>query len=366
MPHAPSEQLRRLAALVRAPLLGESVPEDHVDPKLVNFAIRRHRVGPLLHIALQSGRPAANDDDLAQLAQHYRANAIQVAATELLLRNVASLYSAAGIPWLAFKGLALARQLYPKPAWRHSNDVDILVPPDCFAGAMRALKGDGFVIVNTTLHPEHIVERLVGSLAKDIMLRQAKSGISVELHRRLFFARTEEARFAPLADAFKPRLSLAALDVPIPPAGAGQSLYLLIHGASSRWFRLKWLTDLLPLMRGMDAAQMSLVADTAERMKAAVTVKATFKLLRCVFGEISFDPMQAWLDEPAGRRLVDARLAAYLEALDDPEAMTATRPGDQFDSLNLYYAMMDNAGYRAAVLTRGAAWTALKTLRRLL
>lgn len=365
MRQAPSEQLLRLAALVRAPLLGEPTPEFPIDPRLIDFAIRRHRVGPLLHAAVETRLWTVPVPDRTPLAQHYRTNAIHVATTDLFLRSLAEIFCDAHIAWLAFKGLVLAERFYPKREWRQSNDVDILVPPADFARAMQVLKSKGFAIVNTKLAPDHVLERMTAALAKDVMMKHAKSGVSVEVHRRLFFSRAEETRVAAMAQTFAPRQSLSPADIPTPALGAGHSLYLLLHGASSRWFRLKWLVDLLPLLKSMDTAQMTGVADMAERLRAAVTVKATLGLLGQVFGEAPLGALEPWLNETTGRAAVAQRQATYLAALDDATAQSATRKDDELDSLRLYYEIVDNAGYRGAVLVRGAAWVALKAARRL-
>ncbi len=357
-----SEQLQRLAALIRAPLLGETAPAGAVDSALADFAVRRHRVGPLLQAALRTAdfqiEPAVAD----MLAQQYRVNAIRYVLTDAFLKDLARKFRAADIPWLAFKGILLARQLYIDPAWRHCHDVDVLVPPRMHAKATQILESNGFSVVNTQLSPEHWLERASAAIAKDVMLSQPKSGIRVELHRRLLFGRTEEKREPLLRDAFQPRLGLTDTDIPTAPVGAGFTLYLLLHGASSRWFRLKWLVDLVPLARRIDAAQVHDLATAARRLRAETTVKAGLMLLRRVFGDLSNDALQAWLDEPAGRDMADARAQTYLSALDRARANQGNIEGNRFDSLNLYYSMMDNPGYRAAVLLRGGAWTVLRVL----
>ncbi len=362
MPPEISQPLRQLAALLRAPLLGEAPSAAAVDPQITEFGIRRHRVGPLLYAAQKTGNLNADAAVLARLAQQYRTNVFRVAMTDGLLRDLAGKFFAARIPWLTFKGVPLARQLYPDPAWRHSHDVDVLVPATQHARASRLLLANGFEITNTHLRPDHWIERSMAAIAKDVMFHHPKMGIDLELHRRLFFGRGEENNIPLLRETFQPRLSQAPSDIPVAPAGAGAALYLLLHGASSRWFRLKWLADLLPLTRRIDAAEFEAIAAAAGRMGAETTAKAGLLLFDWVFGDVITGPLRLWLRESAGRDAVEARARTYLEALDRSAASQASVEGDRFDSLNMYYSTLDSAGYRAAVVLRGGAWVALRAL----
>jgi hypothetical protein len=360
-----SDRLRRLAALIRPPLLGEAPAPFAIDAALARFAIHRHRVGPLLAAAAGIAANGPDSDTAALLERTLHKNALLQMAAEWQIRNIGDKFEAVGIPWLAFKGLSLARQLYRESVWRQSHDIDILVAPQSFPQAARLLRDEGFAIVNTQLPPDHWIERMIARLAKDIMLRDGKSGPAVELHRRLFFAREVEPRVPLLRAAFQPRLRQDKTDIPAPPLGAGLALYLLLHGASCRWFRLKWLADLLPLFAKLDPAALIALADAAEDSNCAVTVKAALVLCGLVFGEIPLGPIAPWLAETAGAHRVEIRTREFLRALDDADARESRKNGDRFDALTMYYTMMDGTGYRGAVLLRGGAWVALRTAGRL-
>jgi len=198
------------------------------------------------------------------------------------------------------------------------------------------------------------------------MLFQPRLRMHLELHRRLFFGRAEERRSPLLADTFRPRLGASSTDVPSPDVGAGLALYLLLHGASSRWFRLKWLVDLHPLLAGMTPSQVEILVTAAHDMKATATVTAGLRLFEQVFETSLPEPWHSWLAETAGDRGVEGRLAAYIAALNRPDAASATRQGDQFDSLDMYFRFIDSFGYRTAVILRGGAWIAIRALGRLL
>ncbi len=245
------------------------------------------------------------------------------------------------------------------------NDVDVLVPPKRFGEALRLLRQIGFPIVHTRRDPDHWTERCMARLAKDVMLRDKKSGLNIELHRRLFFARAEEKNAPLLRDGFAPRLGPAKTDIPSPAAGAALALYLLLHGASSRWFRLKWLVDLLPLISKIDRTDVHAIAGAADQLNAAVSVKAGLQLFAWVFGEEALGPVAPWLNERPGKSRIDARAEIFLHAIDRLDASFPAREGAQLDSLDVYYAVADSPSYRAAVLLRGGAWIALRSLSKL-
>ena len=307
------------------------------------------------------------DPEAAELlAQHYRENIFTLGKTDIALKEIGARFFANRIPWLTFKGLPLARQLYPEPGWRLSHDIDLLVPPHVFAKARTLLTDDGFVVVNTQLPSEHWLERAMEGIAKDVALKQTRSRLLIELHRRLFFSGTEEIRDPLLRNTFKLRFATSAKDIPVPELSAGMALYLALHGASARWFRLKWLIDLLPLLKMLDDEQKCALIDAAERVKGTVSVKAAFLLLGRVFEDVRLGPIGEWLGEPGGKAIVEARAADYLAALDNQDADSPKSNKRRFGALDLHYSMMDGWRYRSAVLTRGAAWMALNTLRHLL
>ena len=359
-----SDSIRWLAALVRAPLTGEAPPAVAVDRDFVEFAIRRHRVGPLLYVAQAAWNSESAHAKL--LAVHYLDNARRFASSELFLKDLADKFCTEKIPWLTFKGVTLARQLYPEPNWRQVNDVDVLVPPDRFGDALQMMRRSGLSIIHTRRDPDFWVEKCMARLAKDVMLRDERLGLNVELHRRLFFARAEENQAVLLRNAFSPHLSPAGSDMPSPPVGAALALYLLLHGANSRWFRMKWLVDLLAILARMGEVDVHAIADTADQLRATVSVKAGLRIFAWVFGDAALGPAASWLNETAGRDKIEARARIFLHALEQLDATGPAREGDRLDSLDVYYAIAESVSYRSAALLRGGAWIALRALCKIL
>jgi hypothetical protein len=81
--------------------------------------------------------PAANE-----LQQAYRLHAIQAALHEINIKEVLTLFRAAGIESLLVKGWAIAR-LYSEPGTRAYGDIDLCVRPSDYSAARDVLSASG-------------------------------------------------------------------------------------------------------------------------------------------------------------------------------------------------------------------------------
>jgi hypothetical protein len=119
--------------------LNDSIPW----PEVLDLA-EAHRLGSLLYDAVQQASLAIPGPILRQLHQSY----YQVAASNTLrfgeLRPILSSFSAAGIPVLLLKGVALAVTVYGNPALRPMGDLDLLVPRHLVREVPRLLEPLGY------------------------------------------------------------------------------------------------------------------------------------------------------------------------------------------------------------------------------
>ena len=83
-----------------------------IDPALVDFAIQRHRVGPLLYARAREGAVRLDRDAELRLKRHAEANAKRAAMAEWLQARIVRHLGGTRIPSLIFKGGSLARRLY--------------------------------------------------------------------------------------------------------------------------------------------------------------------------------------------------------------------------------------------------------------
>lgn len=201
---------------------------------------RQHRLQPLLHCLLEDRPDAASrvpESWREVWRDAYRRSTLQALAAKATMVRAARILDDAGIAHAALKGAWLAWHAYPHPAMRPMRDLDILVAPASLEQAYRALVANGFA--DTTGAPlSHAT--LAQGLKHLPALRDATTGIHVEIHGRLF-----EHVLPAQADAFlsRPDDLLAARQwLPLERAriaylGAEENLlHLAVHSACEHRF----------------------------------------------------------------------------------------------------------------------------------
>ncbi|WP_156930402.1 nucleotidyltransferase domain-containing protein [Sphingomonas jaspsi] len=198
----------------------------------------RHRVEGLAW----DGLVAANADVPAELAAILRKRATAIAAGQLQALTAAATiqqsFDAQQIDLLFLKGFTLAALTYPHPQAKDSCDIDVLVSRSDIAKAAGALRTVGFE--NTVPGPARSATDWHQSRKESVWVHPG-SGQQVDLHSRL----ADNPALIQHID-----LSAARQQVELGNrtfatlADAPLYAYLCVHGASSAWFRLKWLADL--------------------------------------------------------------------------------------------------------------------------
>lgn len=227
--------------------------EAGLDWPLVARIAKRHRVEALAWSALKRAEilpPAAVAAALAQAADETARQNLQIAVESQRLRQM---LERAGIPTLFMKGISLGALAYGTILLKAGWDIDILVPPDRIPAAAKLLRESGYTPVLPAITGDlaPIVEWHRGS--KESVWRDAGRGLHVELHSALSDLPLIPGigTDSPCQDVQVARgVSLTTL------AGDELFAYLCVHGASSAWFRLKWLADLAALISGCDTAEI--------------------------------------------------------------------------------------------------------------
>ena len=92
--------------------------------------------------------------------------------------------------------------------------------------------------------------------------------------------------------------------------------YLCVHGASSAWFRLKWVCDLAALLHGKDHEQIERLYDQSLQLGAGRAAAQALLVADSVFGisapdtlrqRLRADRLNRWLANIALRQLMDER-----------------------------------------------------------
>lgn len=221
------------------------------------------------------------------------------------------------------KGLPVAALVYDKPLLKASVDIDILVNPDELHQASTLLSAHGYRLIEPAgdagaLHAWH-------SNRKDSEWERQGPTLRVDLHTRL---------------ADNPRL-LAGLNASAPSQSAdlGQGLafatlateplfaHLAVHGASSAWFRLKWLSDFAGLLFGLESARIEQIYRRSEAFGAARAAGQALLLADALFDSLAALPhlRSELAAQPATQCLFRAALGQLAQP--DPVEPTATRLG---------------------------------------
>src|SRR6202008_1164170 len=88
--------------------------------------------------------------------------------------------------------------------------------------------------------------------------------------------------------------------------------YLCVHGASSAWFRLKWVADLAAFLGGRSPEEIARLHDRAQEYGAGRAAAQALLLVEQIFSieigsglrqQIADDSMNCWLVAVASRQL---------------------------------------------------------------
>ena len=270
-------------------------------PRLLQIA-RRHRVQGLVHHGLAGSATvlppeisAALKADASAIAQ---AN-LGIAAESLRLRR---LFDDAHLPLLFLKGISLAMLAYGNLSLKMGWDIDLLVAPDRLDDACAILRRAGY---ETVLPPPGLAQEQFHRWhehSKESVWRSGQ-GFHVELHTRL----ADNAMMVPALGVASERQEVVIAPGASLPTLAEDQLfaYLCVHGASSGWFRLKWLADLAALLAPLGPAEVVRLYRRSQQLGASRTAALALLLWSRLLAGILPDSLRAELEAATvNRRLV--------------------------------------------------------------
>jgi hypothetical protein len=212
---------------------------------------RFHRVQGLAWSGLRSSGAEVPADVAASLS----ADAKTIAASNLNASVEAEAlfrqFENAGIPLLFVKGLTVGALAYPRPLLKMGWDIDLLIGERDLGRAAAELESRGY-------------QRIIPAPSADLMNwnRRSKESVwarsderlYVELHTRL----ADNSALIPGIGMNSKRQQVELESGASLPTLAADELfaYLCVHGASSLWFRLKWITDLAAILHRRSADEV--------------------------------------------------------------------------------------------------------------
>ena len=266
--------------------------------------VDRHRVSALTARALEKFAPPEIAAALTDRARDDVAANLRAAAASASLD---ALFEAAVIPRLYLKGLTLSALAYGDPFLKASADIDLLVAPSDIPAAAAVLAKAGFALADPAGLPLAEIVSWHRVSKESVWLREADR-VAVDLHSRL----ADSADLVPLGVdaatqqvAVTPRFTLPTLATPELLA------YLAVHGASSCWFRLKWIADFAALAARSGPEKLEQAIDLAASAGGERAMAQALLLGDTLFGDVLDRARRAaLLGSPMNRHLLVLSLAA--------------------------------------------------------
>lgn len=278
--------------------------------------VRRHRVQALVWQSLSEGGvvpPPIADALCADAGLITEQNLRAAVESATLLES----FTDAGVALLFVKGLTVSKLAYGHTFLKMSQDVDILVPGERLAAAAAELEQLGYRLMVPAVSPQSQRFKAWHARHKESVWR-SPDGLQLELHSRLADSRD----LIPGIGLGSPRQDVEVAPGIVLPTLARDELfaYLSVHGASSAWFRLKWITDLAALVHGCTADEIQRLYNRSQQLGAGRAAAQALLLANRVYGTAAIKG----LDRPAVHRWLAT--AAWEQMLRDEEP-TSTRFG---------------------------------------
>jgi hypothetical protein len=295
------------------PAMARALPTQvgEIDPSSLIALAQRHRVEGLAWSALHGAGadlnvPALNP--LAAAARDISQQGLRAAAECLRLQSA---FGAAGLDLLFLKGLTVGHLAYGNAFVKTSWDIDILVAQGDVGEAADLLEGLNY----RCLLPggkQSEVERWHGPNKESVW--QSGDGLHhVELHSRL----TDSPRLIPTIGMNSPRQLVPILPGLALPTLATEELfaYLCVHGATSAWFRLKWVADFAGLLCGQDEVDIDSLFRRSQELGAARAAAQALLVTDALFGLPLSTRLRAELERSNANRTLAAAALRQLAAV---------------------------------------------------
>ncbi len=191
-----------------------------------------HRVVAPVYDSVRSVVPS---DVRVQLERLYRDDQARRLIASANLRKSRELLDGLDVPFLVVKGPVLAEAIYDRPRARFYRDLDLLVPRESFADALKAFEHEGAAVVDPNW--PYFLEHVAGQL--DL-------STNVDLHWHfLFFESFRRATNIHMADVFERSRTVTVEGVSVStPDRADTLIHLAMHACMEGGKRLVWLKDI--------------------------------------------------------------------------------------------------------------------------
>jgi hypothetical protein len=247
--------------------------------------VRFHRIEGLAWQALSGASPKAPEPVMARLSDAAAAIAATNLRASLNSGRLLTLFRSAHLNILFLKGVTLGALAYGNPALKAAIDIDVLVDAADLRRAAAILREAGYELLmpvesggDRTLLSWH------GDWKESVWTKDC--GLSqLDLHS----AAADNPALIPSITASAPTQEVDIGNGISLPTLAREELvaYLGVHGASSAWFRLKWISDFAALIHGLGSSEIEKLYARSNELGAARAAGQAFLLADRLFGTLS-------------------------------------------------------------------------------
>ncbi|PWQ92599.1 nucleotidyltransferase domain-containing protein [Leucothrix pacifica] len=252
------QHFRKLCQLCSPNFSKEAVLADEIDWPTVWTLALRHRVVPVMADRIKQLGIIVPEDISSRISNNVQKNLYKGMKQAAELVCLTKLFNENNIPFVVFKGIALLKLMGLELHQRHHGDIDILLADvGDIKKADVLLRSLGYerltMAKNFSLNKRQ--EQHFRSYEKDVIYHHPRRSIQLELHFKVCLS----DKLLPISsrEFYENRAEVQINSESIPVmCKADHQVYLLVHGAVSRWFRLKWLCD-VPLATENGKAYLS-------------------------------------------------------------------------------------------------------------
>lgn len=193
-------------------------------------------------------------------------------------------FEGANVPLLFLKGLTLGALAYGNPALKSAIDIDLLIDPRDLGKAAGLLRNRGYRLAAPRASRNDRVPYAWHRMWKESVWSKEEPASQIDLHTRP----ADNRRLIGGISVHSPRQWLDVIDGVRLPTLADDELfaYLAVHGASSAWFRLKWISDFAGIMHGRSRTEIERLYRRSQELGAGRAAGQALLLSDELFGTL--------------------------------------------------------------------------------
>ena len=252
--------------------------------KLLRIA-RFHRVQGLVWNALSKHADRLPDGVRDALSPAARAVAVNNLQAALASQQLLDCFEAERVPLLFLKGQTLGALAYGNSALKEAIDIDLLIDPVDLGKAAELLRRCGYGLATPRASGgDRILHAWHRSWKESVWTKPAPA-LQIDLHTRV----ADNWRLLPSISVHAPRqLVEIGGGIPLPTLADDELFaYLAVHGASSAWFRLKWIADFAGLISGKTSADIDRLYRRSQELDAGRASGQALLVAHALFGSLA-------------------------------------------------------------------------------